>query len=128
MKVLLDSHIFLWLAESPTRLSSEAAMICRSTENILLLSIASLWEIQIKAQLGRLQLNLPLHTTLYEQQRVNKIELLPITPQHIFTLSQLADHHRDPFDRILIAQGIFESLPILSHDHMFTSYPVKVIW
>jgi PIN domain nuclease of toxin-antitoxin system len=128
MKVLLDSHTFLWLAESPAHLSPEAHEICRSAQNTILLSLVSLWELQIKTQLGKLRLSMPLQITLHEQQRVNNIQLLAISPAHIFALESLPNYHRDPFDRLLIAQSLAEGLPILSRDSVLAQYPAHVIW
>lgn len=128
MNVLLDSHVFLWLAQQPEKLSAEAMRICWQIENTLLLSVASLWEIQIKAQIGKLDLTISLEDLLDEQQRVNRVELLAIRPDHIFGLGQLPFHHSDPFDRLLIAQSISENIPILSRDAVFAQYPVQVIW
>jgi PIN domain nuclease of toxin-antitoxin system len=119
---------FLWLAQQPDKLSEEAAQICRHIENTLLLSVASLWEIQIKAQLGKLDLLIPLEDMLNEQMQVNRIALLTIQPHHVFALGRLPIHHNDPFDRLLIAQAVSQSLPIVSRDSVFSNYPVQLIW
>lgn len=111
MIFLLDTHAFLWLDEEPNRLSSRVAENCLDESNSLLLSLASVWEIQIKVQLGKLKLNSPLREVLFANQTRNRIQILPIYLEHIMALEKLADHHRDPFDRMLVAQAIVEMLP-----------------
>jgi PIN domain nuclease of toxin-antitoxin system len=128
MNVLLDSHVFLWLAQDPDKLSDLAKEICRKQDNRLWLSMISLWEIQIKSQLGKLPLAIPLRDIFFEQAKVNRISLLPLKLDHIFALEQLPDMHRDPFDRLLVAQAMFENLPLLSKDDIFRQYPVHLIW
>lgn len=96
--------------------------------NILLLSLASVWEILIKIQLGKLSLPAPLGDILEKQQQTNQIELLPIALPHILALEQLTQYHRDPFDRLLIAQARVEGIPIISDDSVFSQYPVELIW
>ena len=128
MKVILDTHAFLWLAESPNKLSTTALDVCRNRTNTLYLSLVSLWEMQIKSQLGKLRLSLSLQESLYEQQYINHIQLLPITTTHIFALNQLPMNHSDPFDRLLIAQALSEQIAILSVDPLFRLYPVSVVW
>lgn len=97
MKVILDTHAFLWLAESPNKLSTTALDVCRNRTNTLYLSLVSLWEMQIKSQLGKLRLSLPLQESLYKQQYINHIQILPITTIHIFALNQLPMNHSDPY-------------------------------
>jgi len=94
----------------------------------LLLSAASVWEILIKVQLGKLQLPLPAGTYLRRQLAATNVEVLPVVFEHAFRLEQLPMHHRDPFDRMLVAQAISEKLPIISCDPWFDKYPVRVIW
>jgi PIN domain nuclease of toxin-antitoxin system len=93
-----------------------------------MLSIASLWEMQLKTQLGKLHFNLPLSQLIEDQQRVNGLQLLPIEPDHIYALGQLPYHHKDPFDRLLIAQALTENLPMVSADPVFKDYSVQIIW
>lgn len=128
MNLLLDTHVFLWLNDTPEKLSPAALAACQDENNILFLSLASAWEIQIKQQLGKLELSENLHTLVSTQQQQNGLQLLPIEMAHIEALSQLPTVHRDPFDRLLIAQSIQQQMQIVSADQVFTNYPVKLIW
>ena len=128
MRLLLDTHTFIWLDNSPDQLSTEARKLLQDTNNDLLLSIVSVWEIQIKAQLGRLSLKGDLAEVIQEQQEINGIELLPITLRHVLALSELPSHHGDPFDRLLISQSRIEDVTLVSRDRIFSSYPVDVLW
>ncbi len=128
MNLLLDTHVFLWLNDTPERLSPTALAACQDGNNTLFLSLASAWEIQIKQQLGKLELNESLQTLISTQQQQNGLQLLPIELAHIEALSQLPAVHRDPFDRLLIAQSIQQHMQIVSADQVFTGYPVNLIW
>lgn len=128
MNLLLDTHVFLWLNDTPEKLSSTALAACQDEHNTLFLSLASAWEIQIKQQLGKLELNESLQTLISTQQQQNGLQLLPIELVHIEVLSQLPAVHRDPFDRLLIAQSIQQHIQIVSADQVFTGYPVNLIW
>lgn len=128
MQFLLDTHTFIWLDIAPARLSARVASLVQDPRNTLFLSLGSLWEMQIKVQLGKLQLRLPLSQVVAEQQQINRLQLLPLKPAHIYTLDQLPLHHKDPFDRLLIAQAIYENLPLMSVDNVFSAYSVQVIW
>lgn len=128
MNLLLDTHVFLWLNDTPEKLSPAALAACQDESNSLYLSLASAWEIQIKQQLGKLELSENLHTLVSTQQRQNGLQLLHIEMAHIEALSQLPLVHRDPFDRLLIAQSIQQQMQIVSADQVFTNYPVKLIW
>ncbi|WP_020561551.1 type II toxin-antitoxin system VapC family toxin [Methylosarcina fibrata] len=128
MNLLLDTHVFLWLNDTPEKLSPAALAACQDENNTLYLSLASAWEIQIKQQLGKLELSESLHTLVSTQQQQNGLQLLPIELAHIEALSQLPSMHRDPFDRLLIAQSIKEQMQIVSADQVFTGYPVNLIW
>jgi len=128
MNLLLDTHVFLWLNDTPEKLSPAALAACQNENNTLFLSLASAWEIQIKQQLGKLELSESLHTLVSTQQQQNGLQLLPIELAHIEALSQLPSAHRDPFDRLLIAQSIRQQMEIVSADQVFTHYPVKLIW
>ena len=127
-RLLLDTHTFIWLDLEPTKLSVDCRNLLLDRNNYLLLSLASIWEMQIKYQLGKLKLRLPLPDLIQEQRQVNNIQLLPIELNHIWTLDRLENHHRDPFDRLLIAQAIAEDLPILSDGGLFDLYPVERLW
>jgi PIN domain nuclease of toxin-antitoxin system len=127
MKILLDTHAFVWMDNEPQKLSRRAQELCQDPDNILLLSVTSIWEIQIKNQLGKLKLKMSL-SELIRQQQENGVEILPIEPAHIFALDSLPDHHKDPFDRLLIAQAIVEESVLLSADPLIAQYPVSVEW
>ena len=127
MRLLLDSHTFIWLDASPDQLSTDAQDILQDPNNDLILSIVSVWEIQIKAQLGKLDLRRDLAGIIREQES-NGIELLPITLSHILGLSELPPHHGDPFDRLLISQARVEDIILVTKDENISKYPVDVLW
>ncbi|MCI0336415.1 MAG: type II toxin-antitoxin system VapC family toxin [Acidobacteria bacterium] len=128
MKLLLDTHTFIWWTIQKASLSALALAVMQDPQNQLLLSIASLWEMQLKMQLGKLHFNLPLSQLIEDQQRINGLRLLPIEPVHIYALSQLPSHHKDPFDRLLITQAITENFLLVSADPAFAAYSVRIIW
>jgi PIN domain nuclease of toxin-antitoxin system len=128
MNLLLDTHIFLWLNDTPEKLSQPALNACQNEDNTLYLSLVSVWEMQIKQQLGKLKLSESLQTLIDTQQQQNGLQLLGIELEHIDALSLLPSPHRDPFDRLLIAQSIKERMHIVSADQAFTGYPVSLIW
>jgi len=127
MKLLLDNHVFLWLDNEPERLSPRLQTLCQDSETELLLSVVSLWEIQIKNTIGKLNLRLPLQQLLDDQQQVNGLNLLPVIPAHVFALEHLPLIHKDPFDRLIIAQAMVEGLTLASADMHVIKYPISVI-
>ena len=127
MNLLLDTHIFLWLNEQPEKLSVNILQHCEDSNNSLYLSYVSPWEIQIKSQLGKLALDEPLQTMIQTQQQENNLQLLPIRLTHIYALADLPHYHRDPFDRLLIAQANIEDMSFVSVDGNIADYPVKLI-
>lgn len=128
MKLLLDTHVLIWSVGEPKKLSDNVRTLLIDTNNSWLVSIASIWELQIKYQLGKLNLHLSLPKLIETQKQVNNLKILPIELEHIYALDGLQNHHRDPFDRILIAQSIFEKIPLLSVDTVFDLYPIQRIW
>ncbi len=128
MKLLLDTHTFIWWDSKPDNLSSQALALCQNRANIVLLSVASVWEMQIKLRLGKLSLNLPLAEVIESQRHTNNIEVLPVTLDHVLALDGLPSHHKDPFDRLLIAQANVEDAVLISGDPVFKGYPVKLLW
>jgi PIN domain nuclease of toxin-antitoxin system len=128
MKVLLDTHAFMWWVSEPENLTPRVNALCRDPQNTVILSVASVWEIQVKHQLGKLDLTAPLLQLIEIQQRQNNLQILPITFVHVMDLDQLPLIHRDPFDRILIAQARVEQAVIVSRDRIFLDYPVTVEW
>jgi PIN domain nuclease of toxin-antitoxin system len=127
MTILLDTHTFLWFINDSPDLSSNVADFLESDVD-LLLSIASLWEIAIKVNLKKLTLPDDYERFIPQQLTVNNIEVLPITLEHLTLVSKLPLHHRDPFDRLLIAQAIAEDIQIVSADAKFDNYGVKRKW
>ncbi|MGV0106192.1 PIN domain nuclease [Nostoc sp. DSM 114160] len=128
MRLLLDAHVIIWSAGNPDKLSQRVRNLLIDTNNFWVVSMASVWELQIKSQLGKLNLSSSLLNFIETQQRVNNLQILPIELTHIYALEALPSHHRDPFDRILIAQTIVEKMPLLSIDAVFDIYPVQRIW
>ena len=128
MKLLLDTHTFIWWDSQPQRLSQQILNMCQDPENELLVSVASLWEMQIKLQLGKLELNKPLAELVSGQQEINKIDILDVKLEHILAFAKLPPHHKDPFDRLLIAQTDIEEAILVSKDQIFTEYEVKLVW
>ena len=127
MKVLLDTHAFLWFVNDDPQLSLAAKTLMES-EVDLLLSVASLWEISIKVGIRKLDLPKLFDVFIPEQLELNEIELLPIELKHLTPLTSLPLHHRDPFDRLLISQSLVEELTILSADKIFDRYAVNRSW
>jgi len=126
MKVLLDTHTFIWAITDERRLSPRARSLIASSE--LWWSVVSLWEAIQKAQVGKLSLQLPAGPFLTGELRSNHVRLLPVSLSHVLRVEELPLHHRDPFDRLLIAQSIEEGWPIITADPWFARYPVDVIW
>jgi PIN domain nuclease of toxin-antitoxin system len=126
--VLLDSHTFLWFVAGDLQLSPVARAAIEDMNNDRFLSIASAWEIGIKVSLGKLPLSQPFDVFLPKQLADNSIDLLPITPEHIYQSMALPFHHRDPFDRIILAQSIVEGMPLLSGDTAFDAYGITRVW
>jgi PIN domain nuclease of toxin-antitoxin system len=128
MKLLLDTHTFLWFIMGNPKLSEKARALIEDTGNDRLLSIASLWEIAIKHSLGKLSLARPFQALIPQQLERNRIEVLPITVAHLATVTMLPFHHRDPFDRLLVAQAAVERLPVVTVDSAFDAYAVERLW
>jgi PIN domain nuclease of toxin-antitoxin system len=128
MKVLIDTHTLLWDIIADHRSSTKAKQILRSDEHELVFSLVSLWEIAIKIKTGKLHAIGSSVAYIRDEMNHYGMELLPIRYDHILALESLPHHHGDPFDRLLIAQALTESLPILTADKVFTRYGAKVIW
>ncbi|MEI6433033.1 MAG: type II toxin-antitoxin system VapC family toxin [bacterium] len=127
MKLVFDEHTFLWWDNEIEKLSPAAQQAFEDEGNTLFLSLVSEWEMQIKYELGKLSLRLPLPDLVREQQELNGIQLLPIRSEHIYQLSTLPQHHRDPFDRLLIAQAQVEDLILVTDDQTIPLYNVKIL-
>ena len=128
MKYLIDTHILLWIISADPRLSKKVKKIYLNGENDINISIASLWEISIKLSLKKITIDSSYEKFVQEHIIKNDIKILNITPPHIFRLNQLPFHHRDPFDRMIIAQGIEDNIIIISSDSTFDQYPIKRIF
>lgn len=128
MKLLLDTHTFIWWDSEPAKLSPQALTLCQDRQNTLLFSVVSIWEMQIKLQLGKLRLALPLKEIIETQRQTNSIEILPVTLAHVLAMENLPAHHKDPFDRLLVAQAIVEEAVLVSGDPNIAKYAVQVVW
>ena len=127
MRLLLDTHAFLWWVADDARLSARArAAVTEATE--VFLSAASCWEMAVKVSLQKLTLSLPLDRFVSEHLGVNQFALLPIELDQVARVTALPFHHRDPFDRLLAAQALHEGLTIVSADPVFRKYRVKRLW
>lgn len=128
MRVLIDTHVFLWWVEGERALPAKARAVIANPGNECLLSMASVWELAIKAGLGKLKLSLPVRRYVVENVAANGFRLLEIGVAHVGRVEALAQHHGDPFDRLLIAQALEEKLPVVTADPVFGKYGVKRIW
>ncbi len=128
MRVLLDTHTLLWWIAEDARLSHKACDVMADGRNVLLVSAASGWEIAIKVGLGRIELPRPIAAFLSEQLRQNQMDVLPVQMSHALRVQELPPLHRDPFDRMLVAQAQLERLPILTADPSIARYDVEVVW
>jgi len=127
MKILLDTHTFLWFLSGDSELSKQARMFIENPENENYISIASFWEIAIKNSLGKLTLDVPF-AELKTEAIKNSFQILPITFEDTLQLNTLPFHHRDPFDRIIISQAKENNLVLLSCDSNFSPYDVNLFW
>jgi PIN domain nuclease of toxin-antitoxin system len=127
MKALLDTHAFLWAISGDNKLSRRAGQTFSGPSD-LWLSVVSIWEILIKVQIGKIPLPQPTGPYLLKKLAENRIQTLPITLDHVLAVESLPMHHRDPFDRMLIAQSLEEELPLVTSDLVFERYDVDVIW
>lgn len=128
MRALLDTHTLLWYLAGARELSAPARGIIDDPAGTIFVSIASLWEIAIKHGNGKLDLGVSFDEFIRDQLSSSAFEVLAVETDHLVTLSSLPMHHRDPFDRLLIAQAIHEDLAIVGTDSAFESYPVRRIW
>lgn len=128
MRLLLDTHTFLWFFVGDNTLSQTARTLIEDESNEKFFSIASLWEIAIKVSIGKLTLTAPFDDIFPDQLANNGIDVLSITPAHTSAITTLPFHHRDPFDRLLIAQATVEQMEMVSVDAAFDDYPVKRLW
>jgi PIN domain nuclease of toxin-antitoxin system len=127
MRILLDTQAFIWFVENDKQLPSKIKMDLEDSDNTIIISIASLWEMTIKMTLDKLHLGCDIEEMIDKVYR-NGFEILPILPEHIIKLSTLEYFHRDPFDRIIISQGLRENITIVSSDKVFDEYGVERKW
>jgi PIN domain nuclease of toxin-antitoxin system len=128
MRVLIDTHVFIWWTGDASQLSPLVHDILTDPETEPILSIASIWEMQIKVSLGKLSLRTALPDLVNDEVSNNRIKLLPIALIHIYAVGDLPLHHKDPFDRLLIAQSMMEEIAIVSIDEKFDAYGVDRLW
>lgn len=128
MNVLLDTHSFIWFIEDHPSLTPRARALIEEAANDVFLSIASIWEMAIKVSLGKLALSQPFNLFIPNQLLLNDITLLDITLSHTLQVATLPFHHRDPFDRLLVAQSLVEGMPLISSDSIFDAYSVSRVW
>ncbi len=130
MKLLLDTHTFIWLDTAPEKLSATALQACLEPENSLYLSVVSVWEMLIKQRLGKLKLDVALETMIDVQQEANQLHILSTDLKHVLAVQDLPLHHNDPFDRLLIAQARVEKAQLVTADGHIEQYAdqVGVLW
>ena len=127
MSYIIDTHTFIWYFNGDNQLSKPALNVLDDKGKDKYLSIASVWEIAIKVTIGKLELTYPFYT-IEEKLGLNNISILPVKFEHTNQLISLQLYHRDPFDRMIIAQSITEDLTIISKDKNFSLYPIKLLW
>ena len=128
MKVLVDTQTFLWFVLGDPQLSSKARTLIEDPGNEKLISPASYWEIAIKVSIGKYSLSKPYADFVERGIIDNGFVILPIEPKHTAVVATLPLHHRDPFDRLIIAQAIVEQIPVVGNDEAFDAYPVTRLW
>ncbi|CAN5868893.1 type II toxin-antitoxin system VapC family toxin [soil metagenome] len=128
MRALLDTHVFLWWINEDPRLSRTAREFLSDEENDLIFSVASVWEMAIKIGSGKLDITGDLGAYVSAYLRENNMEVLQVNLRHAAGIVELPDHHRDPFDRLLVAQALAEDVAIVTIDPQVTRYPVETIW
>jgi PIN domain nuclease of toxin-antitoxin system len=128
MRFLADTQSFIWFIEGDPKLSTDARTTIENIANTRLLSVASIWEMAIKVSIGKLVFNPPFATLIPGEIVRNSFDILDVSIPHIVQVASLTLHHRDPFDRMMIAQAIVERVPIVSADPAFDAYPIMRIW
>jgi PIN domain nuclease of toxin-antitoxin system len=127
MRLLIDTQCWLWMNASPERMSSKALSLLRDPKNERLLSAASIWEIGIKFQIGKLALPAPPRVYVPSRMALTLTNPLAIREAHALGVVDLPAHHRDPFDRMLISQALMEGIPIVTSDRQFARYDVEIV-
>jgi PIN domain nuclease of toxin-antitoxin system len=127
MKLLVDTHALIWFVENDINLPAKIKEQIENNENEILISIASLWEMAIKTSVGKLEISTDIQSVIQKIEE-NGFILFPILPEHIVCVSTLSLHHKDPFDRMIIAQSFTEKIPVVSKDDLFDGYEIDRIW
>lgn len=127
MKLLLDSHAFIWSYDEQHKLSQKSRLELSNPANELFLSVVSIWEIQIKIQKNKFRFQDASADVIAEQQQINGLQILPVYLSHVLHLENLPLHHKDPFDRLLISQAIVENMILVSSDANFAKYQVSLL-
>jgi PIN domain nuclease of toxin-antitoxin system len=125
---ILDTHALLWFISNDTKLSSKAKSIIENADNDIILSAAIVWEISIKAKIGKIRLHKELDQLIAEILKQYNFTPLAITIPHVIRVNSLPDIHRDPFDRVLVAQSISEDIPLITADPQIKKYKIKTVW
>jgi len=128
MNLLLDSHAFVWMHEEPHKLSVKVAYKILNPANRIVLSVASVWEMQIKIKLGKFSFSDTLENVIAKEHQTNNLQILPVQLAHALYLENLPLHHKDPFDRLLISQAIVENMTLVTADPEFAKYQVNLLW
>lgn len=128
MNLLLDTHTFVWWRDDPGKLSTDAFEAISTLENDVFISTVVIWEIQIKLALGKIKLKWPLKDSIDVERKANGFRILPVLLEHSLYINKLPRVHKDPFDRMLIAQAMVEDLTIVSRDVHFSDYKAKLLW
>jgi PIN domain nuclease of toxin-antitoxin system len=128
MRYLLDTVVWLWSLDNVERINDMGREILGSTQKEIYFSAATAWEVAIKASLGKLKLPAPPRTCVLTFTEKQRLRPLPVTSMHAVRVYDLAPHHRDPFDRLIIAQAIAEGMTVLTADRAFEKYPVDIVW
>lgn len=128
MRVLLDTHVLLWAVDNPRLLGPQATIALQDLGNELHISAATIWELSIKVGLSKLQLSLAFRDWMNKAVGDLSATILPSTVEYANIQASLPFHHRDPFDRLMIAQAIAEQIPIVSSDAAMDSYSIQRIW
>jgi PIN domain nuclease of toxin-antitoxin system len=128
VRVLLDTHTLFWLAEAPAMVTGPAMAVIQVPTNEVILSAASIWELAIKVGIGKLALSMPYRQWMETAIKHLKLSVLPVTVEYADRVAILPQHHRDPFDRLMIAQALVDNIPIVSNDATFDKYGISGIW
>ena len=128
MRLLLDTHTLLWFISNDPQLSSDAKGQIEHLDNIKYVSVVSLWEIAVKVSINKLTLPKPFEESFPQQLEENGFELLPVAFPHLYKILTLPFHHRDPFDRLLVAQAMVENMTLVTRDTNIPKYPVNTLW